>query len=250
MGFSEKVAAEALLLCERCCCICHKFCGKKIELHHIKHKANGGDDSLENCIPLCFDCHADMGKNDAMHPKGKQYSELELIGHRDRWHAKIKNSIYSTNGNSTNESDKKLFQDICRVFSSDIRYWLSEADLGGYHPYTVFEPFVRLLDISKDPLNEFVHVEMEKLRGNLLNTIRKFISYKAINTFVRNISGEEMCVTRQWMTNHTDWVPQDMSCKKSSTQYESEAQELNRLATEVWDSYCIFVRDGRRLLNL
>ena len=250
MGFSEKVAIEALLLCERSCCICHKFCGKKIELHHIKQKAVGGDDSLENCIPLCFDCHADMGKNDAMHPKGKQYSELELIGHRDRWYAKIKNSMHPSNDNSTNELDNKLFQDICSVFSPDIRYWLSEASIGGSHPYRVFGPLNRFLEISKDPLNEFLHVEMEKLRGNLLSSIKKFISYKAFNTFVRNFGGEEICVTRQWMVNHEDWFPQSMSYEEYSAQYESEAQELNHLATEVWDSYCIFVRDGRRLLNL
>ena len=62
MGFPERVATEALVLCGRSCCICHKFCGTKIELHHIKQKAYGGDDTLDNCIPVCFDCHADMGR--------------------------------------------------------------------------------------------------------------------------------------------------------------------------------------------
>ena len=33
-----------------------------MELHHIKQVAYGGEDTFENCIPLCFDCHADMGK--------------------------------------------------------------------------------------------------------------------------------------------------------------------------------------------
>ena len=60
MGFPDKVQAEALAACERCCCICHKFCGTKIELHHIKQKADGGEDTFDNCIPLCFDCHADI----------------------------------------------------------------------------------------------------------------------------------------------------------------------------------------------
>lgn len=40
MGFSDKIQAEALAACERRCCICHKFCGTKMELHHIKQ--NGG----------------------------------------------------------------------------------------------------------------------------------------------------------------------------------------------------------------
>ena len=47
------------------------------------------EDTFENCIPLCFDCHADMGKADPKHPKGKHYSESELIQHRDSWYKKI-----------------------------------------------------------------------------------------------------------------------------------------------------------------
>lgn len=86
MGFPASVADKALAASGRCCCICHKFYGTKIELHHIKQKAYGGEDTFENCIPLCLDCHADMGKGDSKHPKGKRYSEAELIVHRDAWY--------------------------------------------------------------------------------------------------------------------------------------------------------------------
>ena len=89
MGFPERVATEALVLCGRSYCICNKFCGTKIELHHIKQKAYGGDDTLDNCIPVCFDCHADMGRADPKHPKGKRYSEEELKRHRDGWYEKV-----------------------------------------------------------------------------------------------------------------------------------------------------------------
>ena len=89
MSFPDSVAVEALTSCGRCCCICHKFCGTKIELHHIEQKAYGGEDSLENCIPLCFDCHSDMGKADPKHPKGKRYSVEELKRHRDNWYKKV-----------------------------------------------------------------------------------------------------------------------------------------------------------------
>lgn len=91
MGFSDDVQVAALTACQRCCCICHKFCGTKIELHHIKQKADGGEDTFENCIPLCFDCHADMGKADPRHPKGKHYSERELKKQRDNWYEEVKN---------------------------------------------------------------------------------------------------------------------------------------------------------------
>jgi len=59
----------------------------------------GGDSSFENCIPLCFDCHADMGRQDANHHLGSQYSKKELRGHRDAWYARV-------------EVDSKLNKDI------------------------------------------------------------------------------------------------------------------------------------------
>lgn len=86
MGFPEKVKAAAFAASGRCCCICHKQCGTKIELHHIKQHADGGDDTFENAIPLCFDCHADMGRIDPHHPRGNHYSEEELRMHRDNWY--------------------------------------------------------------------------------------------------------------------------------------------------------------------
>ena len=93
MGFSQEVATKALAACMRSCCICHKFCGTKIELHHIRQKAYGGEDSFENCIPLCFDCHSDMGKGDPKHPKGKRYTEAELVAHRDSWYERVQKGI-------------------------------------------------------------------------------------------------------------------------------------------------------------
>ena len=46
MGFSDTVAARALVASGRCCCICHKFCGTKIELHHIKQRAYEAEDTF------------------------------------------------------------------------------------------------------------------------------------------------------------------------------------------------------------
>src|SRR5262249_53704229 len=83
MGFPPKVREDALVACERHCCICHRFCGIKIEVHHIKPESKGGSDTLDNAIALCFNCHADMVSYDKDHPKGTKYSEGELKRHRD-----------------------------------------------------------------------------------------------------------------------------------------------------------------------
>jgi len=92
MAFPDSVVDKALIACGRRCCLCKKFCGTKMELHHIKQKADEGPDTFENCIPLCFNCHADAGSYNPRHPKGRKYTEAELKAHRDNWYEKIKNS--------------------------------------------------------------------------------------------------------------------------------------------------------------
>jgi len=78
MPFPPDLKEDALVACGRCCCICHKFCGTKIEVHHIREESEGGDNSAGNAIPVCFDCHADMRSYDHKHPKGNKYGESEL----------------------------------------------------------------------------------------------------------------------------------------------------------------------------
>lgn len=82
----KSVKDSALVACGRRCCICHRFCGLKMELHHIVYESRGGKSDLDNCIPLCFDCHAEVGYYNPGHPKGTKYSAKELRMHRDNWY--------------------------------------------------------------------------------------------------------------------------------------------------------------------
>lgn len=91
MSFSPEVKERVFIASKRYCCLCEKFCGIKIEVHHIKQKFEDGQDTFENAIPLCFDCHADMRSYDHKHPKGSKYRESELIKRRDNWYAQAKN---------------------------------------------------------------------------------------------------------------------------------------------------------------
>ena len=65
------------------------FCGTRMELHHIKQHADGGEDTFENCIPLCLNCHADVRTYNSHHPKGLKYSEAELVERRDIFYKEI-----------------------------------------------------------------------------------------------------------------------------------------------------------------
>ena len=86
MPFPPNVKEDALVACGRHCCLCRKFCGTKIEVHHIREESTGGDNSPDNAIPVCFDCHADMRSYDSKHPIGNKYSVSELKRHRDEWY--------------------------------------------------------------------------------------------------------------------------------------------------------------------
>ena len=111
MGFPISVADDVLVRCGRHCCLCGKYVGQKIELHHIKQAADGGDDSADNCIPLCFDCHAEVKAYNNHHPKGRKFTEKELKGHRDKCYSRY--SINSNDNKNTYNFDKihkKIFQ--------------------------------------------------------------------------------------------------------------------------------------------
>lgn len=96
MGFPPSVADEVLVKCGRRCCLCGKYAGLKMELHHIKQVADGGQDTADNCIPLCLDCHAEVGSYNPHHPKGRKYTEKELKGHRDKYYAMFSNMPVQT----------------------------------------------------------------------------------------------------------------------------------------------------------
>jgi len=85
MGFNRTQSNKLLVSCHRRCCICHRYCGIKIELHHIKPIENGGGDSIENAIPLCFECHAEVQLYNDAHPRGRKFSSDELRDHREQW---------------------------------------------------------------------------------------------------------------------------------------------------------------------
>ncbi len=91
MSFPKEVKLHALIACRRRCALCGKFCGLKIELHHIKQHAHGGKDTFDNCIPLCFDCHSEVRMYNPDHPKGTKYTEEELIKRRDLFYHEVEN---------------------------------------------------------------------------------------------------------------------------------------------------------------
>jgi len=84
MEFPAAVKVELLFRCGRHCCICRRSCGRRMEIHHIIQDADGGHATLDNGIPLCYDCHDDVGHYNTRHPRGNKFTPEELRKHRER----------------------------------------------------------------------------------------------------------------------------------------------------------------------
>ena len=82
--FSENDKIKCLLWCDRHCCLCGKACGTNIEIHHIIPKGEGGSGDIDNAIPLCFDCHSEVGRYNAEHAIGTKYKPKELKARREQ----------------------------------------------------------------------------------------------------------------------------------------------------------------------
>ncbi len=83
--FNSSEVADLLARCHRRCCICHRFCGTKIETDHIVQPADRGDNSIDNAIAVCFECHAEIHSYNDAHPRGRKFRAEELSRHKEQW---------------------------------------------------------------------------------------------------------------------------------------------------------------------
>lgn len=241
MTFPESIAEKALLDCSRCCCICHKFCGFKIELHHIIQKSQNGADTYENCIPLCLDCHADVKAYDPKHPKGRKYTDSELRKHRDRWYEKLTNQNIVVVHPDCIELDRKLFLKIREVIpgKQDSIFFVrnhmySNPFLSGEH-----DDLQEYLFQSKDPAFEFIDTDLEAHKSQLTNSIQKLLI----------ILTEVVFTTDNWINDSKVAVYPDLKFSKPEIYYEA-INRVHDAANKVCADYDDLVRLGRRKLAI
>lgn len=96
MSFPNSIRLQALVDAARHCCACRRYKGVGVEVHHIVPVSEGGADSSDNAITLCFDCHAAAGHYNPRHPRGTKFRPEELKKHRDLWHAIVANGSVPT----------------------------------------------------------------------------------------------------------------------------------------------------------
>jgi hypothetical protein len=56
-----------------------------METDHIIPKEDGGSDDIDNAIPVCFECHAEIHSYNDKHPRGRKFSPEELRRHKEQW---------------------------------------------------------------------------------------------------------------------------------------------------------------------
>lgn len=236
MAFPPPVRDDALVASGRHCCLCHKFCGIKIELHHITQKAEGGEDSFDNCIPLCFDCHADMRSYDHKHPKGTKYTPNELKRHRDNWYAKISASPGTSYNEKSLELDRAVFISIKVSLPYDgVMRFLDTHDFGAPFSLKRLDELDAFVEISHDPSNEFIDSDLEGMRVKLVSDINEFRHYLSTHTWPTN-SGFQS-VPPEW---------EDTQPKR----FLEVLDKLNTLSAVVVASYATLVREARRRLGV
>jgi hypothetical protein len=89
MPFSVAVKTAMFIRCHRRCCLCVKQCGLNMEAAHIIDEAAGGSNEEDNGIPVCFDCHQEIGSYNDKHPRGNKMRPDELRARRDHVYAQV-----------------------------------------------------------------------------------------------------------------------------------------------------------------
>lgn len=56
-----------------------------METDHIVPKDEGGTENIDNAIPVCFECHAEIHSYNEKHPRGRKYSPEDLRQHKEQW---------------------------------------------------------------------------------------------------------------------------------------------------------------------
>ncbi len=205
-----------------------------MELHHIAQIADGGADTFENAVPLCFDCHAEVKSFNPHHPKGSKITENELRKHRDSWYANVAKPTSYASNTSVVSVDKKVFVALNKYLSPYYFEWIRDQNFGSSVKRTDYLYFRDFLEKAKMPAYEYFNADLETAKANLQNSINDF--YNTAGTHIG--CDENICQTSK-------------EFKYSEPElFKSFYQSVNKLADEIWNNYCEYIRTCKLILNI
>ena len=178
MGFPQSVKEKILVDTARHCCVCHRYKGVKVEVHHIGQEALGGANNYENAITLCFDCHADAGYYNPKHPRGIKFSPSELKRAKEQW--------------------------IEMVCKHDIQQPIEPDKF--YCRYYICKNYENLVEIANEDLSRFP-VENPLLRKNhVTDYLSKVISKHSKSYRHANAWGKSLTNKNDYLKMHPDAI--------------------------------------------
>jgi hypothetical protein len=241
MPFPQTIREEALIACGRHCCLCHRFVGTKIECHHIKPESQGGDDTLDNCMPLCFDCHAEVEHYNPSHPKGTKFRPAELKGHRDSWIKQVGTSTPVVFDEERREVDRCLLASFREVLPEHTaRELLGEHCWGQPISSSVLDKVYELARFLERIDSEFLDPVCESARAEFAISFNKFWKN---NDFIQ-ISPVDGFTDRYRLPK--EWT--QSSDPETRQQFFDCMNNLNSLSTEAFLAYQNFIRQCRSQL--
>ena len=212
MSFPEKIRIEVLLRCKRYCCYCEQYKGRDIEVHHIVQKADGGEDLFDNAIPLCYDCHSEIGSYNPHHPKGNRFRPEELKKIRNNFYVKIESiprkaiDLSEDDENLLNKFKKDYTEIIEYAVYTDVSTELVEIDYSDKIYHLKEEKWSRkkwaFSNINLENLKLDILENLEQLRYYLSD---KYLRYheNSGKLIFRNQSWEEGCRLREELQPET-----------------------------------------------
>jgi hypothetical protein len=238
MPFPNKVKEDAMFACKRCCCLCHKLKHTKMECHHIVLESDGGDNTFENCIPLCFECHGEVGAYNPKHSKGTKYTPKELRRRRDEWYEKAKNASPTLLDARHAEIDRKLLGRLCQRCSPERAKALFHDQLyGASFPRAIVEVLELLNTFGEEVESQFLDPTLESLFAELRGKVRDMLPIFS----QAYPQGDRMMRL----------VPEDEANPYASMENrERVARQAEASAEAVFIAYTNLVRECRRKLHI
>lgn len=208
----DEVKLEVLLRCKRYCCYCERYFGRDIEVHHITQRADGGEDSLDNAIPLCFGCHSEIGSYNPKHPKGNRFKPEELKIIRDRFYLKAESLMRRPD--SISELDNKLLSELKDDYTDVLEYCIRTDFSCEFVDINLCDKICELGYYKwSQKKYKFSSIQLENLKDELLRYLSE-LTYYLSNEYLRlheasgmlifkNQSWEEGCKLRDELRPNT-----------------------------------------------
>ena len=234
MPFSLKIREEALVACGRHCCLCHKYSGTKMQVHHIKQEAQGGSNDLENAIPLCLDCHAEVQAYNPDHPIGTPFSESQLKRLRDNWYTKVADSPAITGAENFIEQDTITFFKLNEYLPNATLEWLRAFDFGGSFRCGTLEKIEFFPNASVNPIYEYLDMDLEAAKVELADSISTFTQDSISYLFT---DGGYTHIPPEWMGSFYEKFCEGVDI-------------LNKDSLDIWNKYCSYIKLCRRKLKI